>query len=209
MTRFLRGRAALSAAAAAGLVVVAGAAVATIPGTGGVYTGCYQKSSGQLRVIDAATEQCKASSERQITWNERGVPGPAGPAGPPGAEGVPGPEGVPGADGAPGPQGPPGPTGPQGPRGMLSDVGVAFGLQNGFLAPGESDELTVWCGPGDKAISPGYRFSLPPDRPLAGVVTESRRVQDSDGISGWKLTYVNAGTDLAGVALELDVYCAV
>jgi len=63
----------------AGLVVVvaaaAGIAWATIP-SGGVYTGCYMKSGGALRIIDAS-QQCKAS-ETRITWNQQGQPGPAG-----------------------------------------------------------------------------------------------------------------------------------
>ncbi len=58
-----------------GLVLVAaavgGIAWAAIP-QDGVYTGCYHKSNGNLRVIDAS-ETCK-SNETRITWNQQGGP---------------------------------------------------------------------------------------------------------------------------------------
>lgn len=193
MTLSLRGPAAITAAAAAGLVVVAGAAVATIPGSGDVYTGCYQKSSGQLRVIDAATEQCKAGSERQITWNERGVQGPAGPGGPTGAQG---------------PQGAAGPQGPQGPRGMLSDVGSGMVTVSRPIGPGQRESFVVFCGPDDKAISGGYRLTPPSSLPQGVAMTESYRVQDPVGGSGWAVTFANQGVQSEVVSLELEVYCA-
>ena len=68
-----------------------GEAQAVIPDNG-VYTGCYQKSGGTLRVIDAS-QQCK-SSEIRITWNEVGPRGDQGPAGPQGPQGEQGPAGV-------------------------------------------------------------------------------------------------------------------
>ena len=211
MTLSLRGPAAITAAAAAGLVVVAGAAVATIPGSGDVYTGCYQKSSGQLRVIDAATEQCKAGSERQITWNERGVQGPAGPGGPTGAQGpqgAAGPQGPQGAAGAQGAAGPQGPQGPQGPRGMLSDVGSGMHSVSRTIGPDERESFVVFCGPDDKAISGGYRLTPPSSLPQGVAMTESYRVQDPVGGSGWAVTFANQGVQSEVVSLELEVYCA-
>jgi hypothetical protein len=59
-------------------VAVGTMAMAAIPTSGGVFTGCYNKNSGALRVIDTATQTCTAR-EREISWNEQGVPGPAGP----------------------------------------------------------------------------------------------------------------------------------
>lgn len=52
-------------------------AVASIPSSSGVITACYVTSKGDLRLIDPATTACK-SNETQITWNQQGVPGPAG-----------------------------------------------------------------------------------------------------------------------------------
>ena len=59
------------------LALFAGVAYATIPGSDGVIRGCYAKSGGTLRVIDASVTNCKAS-ETALNWN---VGGPAGPPG--------------------------------------------------------------------------------------------------------------------------------
>ena len=83
------------------LLVGGTAALATIPGTGGVISGCYAKRDGALRVIDASTS-CK-SGESALNWNQ------AGPQGPQGQQGQ---------QGAQGPQGQTGPQGPQGPAGV-------------------------------------------------------------------------------------------
>jgi hypothetical protein len=100
------------------VVAVAGGvtyAVAQIGG-GGVINGCYKsgsrgddddddrghrRGSGQLRVIDPATERCRRG-ETPISWNQ------TGPQGTKGDKGDPGP---------PGPAGRPGPIGPRGPQG--------------------------------------------------------------------------------------------
>jgi hypothetical protein len=62
--------AALVAAAAAG-----GIAYAAIPDAAGVYHGCIHKNTGALRVIDSASQQCNAASERAITFNQQGPAG--------------------------------------------------------------------------------------------------------------------------------------
>jgi hypothetical protein len=86
--KYTRRRAALVAAACALLTGggVATAAVASIPGPGGVIHGCYGKS-GRLRVTDTSTGQSCRKLETSLTWNQ------AGPAGPPGARGPQGPQG--------------------------------------------------------------------------------------------------------------------
>lgn len=61
------------------VAMVAGVAWATIPNDQGVYTGCYMKVGGALRVIEAS-KSCK-SWETRITWNQRGEPGAPGEAG--------------------------------------------------------------------------------------------------------------------------------
>jgi len=90
----------LAAAAIGGLVcaLAGGVAWATIPDGGTTINGCYQKTRGMLRVLDASGDAC-TSAELPITWNRRG---PQGEPGPPGADGVDG------ADGEPGPRGRPG-----------------------------------------------------------------------------------------------------
>ena len=69
------------AAAAFALTVVAGAAFATIPGSDGVVSGCYEKRTGNLRVIDAEAGRKCLSVETPISWNQRGERGATGDAG--------------------------------------------------------------------------------------------------------------------------------
>src|SRR4051812_36224058 len=85
-----------------GLALAGGVAYATIPDSSGIIHGCYTKSGGALRVIDATVTNCK-STETGLDWSMQGPQGPAGPQGP---------QGVQGPQGNPGPQGPQGPQGP-------------------------------------------------------------------------------------------------
>jgi len=92
---------------AAAALVAGGVAYATIPDSNATIHGCYGKSGGSLRVIDASVTNCK-SGETSLDWNVQGQQGPPGPDGPAGAQGPAGPQGP---QGAPGPQGPAGPSG--------------------------------------------------------------------------------------------------
>jgi hypothetical protein len=105
------------ATAAGVLLVVAGVAYATIPDSNGAIHGCYARSGGSLRVIDASVTNCKAG-ETSLDWNVQGQQGPQGPQGPNGPAGPVGPQG---------PQGPTGSQGPAGPQGPS-------GLSHGYLA---------------------------------------------------------------------------
>jgi hypothetical protein len=90
--------------------VLGGVVYAAVPAPDGAIHGCYNKSTGALRIIDPTSQSC-TSKEVAIDWNQ------VGPAGPQGTAGAAGPAGAPGADGPIGPAGPPGTTGPQGVRG--------------------------------------------------------------------------------------------
>ena len=79
---------------------------ARIPNARGVFTGCYQVGTGELRLI-RGTLGCR-SGERRVTWSRRG---PIGPRGLQGAAGAPGATGERGETGAQGAQGSPGPPG--------------------------------------------------------------------------------------------------
>jgi hypothetical protein len=79
-----------------------------------VIHGCYSKSGGSLRVIDASVTNC-TKSETSLDWNVQGQQGPQGP------QGADGPQGPAGPQGTAGPQGPAGPPGPS-------------GLSHGYLA---------------------------------------------------------------------------
>jgi hypothetical protein len=107
-------------------LVVGGVALATIPSSGGVISGCYEKRTGLLRVIDTEAGKTCMSFETPISWNQQGPkgdPGSAGLAGPAGTDGAQGPAGTHGEAGLPGPQGEPGPTGPQGEPGPTGPQG--------------------------------------------------------------------------------------
>jgi hypothetical protein len=92
----------------------AGAAYATIPGSDDVIHGCYAKSGGTLRVIDASVTNCK-SGETSLNWSQQGVPG------------LPGPQGE---------QGEPGEPGPPGPAGAVDSFGASNGSNFTPLTPG-------------------------------------------------------------------------
>jgi hypothetical protein len=89
-----RGRLVRVAAVAVGAVALSGGiAYATIPGTSGTISACYEKNTGYLRVIDAEAGRACAKVETPLSWNQRG------PAGARGADGAPGKDGEPGARG--------------------------------------------------------------------------------------------------------------
>jgi hypothetical protein len=125
MHRLFR-RGALAVAAVAVVAIAGGVtyAVADIGG-GGVINGCYKTQNGQLRVIDLATGTC-LPSEKSISWNKQGPPGPTGargPTGPQGLKGDKGPTGLTGAKGATGARGPTGLTGLTGAKGATGARG--------------------------------------------------------------------------------------
>jgi hypothetical protein len=64
-----------------GVAGVSYAAVNSIPSHSGVFTGCYNKTSGALRLIDPSRGQHCAVREARVTWNQTGQKGPAGPRG--------------------------------------------------------------------------------------------------------------------------------
>jgi hypothetical protein len=85
---------ALSVALLAALATLPGGrTLASIPAEDGTYHGCYQKTVGSLRVIDAATQRCNPGSEVPVTWSQRGPQGPVGATGAQGPVGPMGPQG--------------------------------------------------------------------------------------------------------------------
>ena len=64
-------------AAAVGLcLALVAVTLATMPGSDGVITACYNKSGSALRVIDSSVTQC-GSNEIVLTWNQVGQQGPS------------------------------------------------------------------------------------------------------------------------------------
>ena len=132
------------------LAVAGGIAYATIPAGNHVFTACFQRATGTMRLIDPSLPGHDLRShctvfEQEISWNQQGVQGQTGPTGatgPTGPQGVAGRRGTPGRPARPaararrgrpatpgrpgdGPQGPTGAQGPQGPTGDTGPMGPA------------------------------------------------------------------------------------
>ena len=150
MKRFASGAAALT------VLVAGGIGWAAIPSNGetAVISGCYEKNTGVLRVIDAQAGKSCTKWELPISWSQKGpkgeqgptglqgAAGPAGTAGETGAKGDPGAPGSPGAAGAQGLQGPAGAAGAPGAPGEKGDSGDtgAAGAPGEKGDPGEKGE---------------------------------------------------------------------
>jgi hypothetical protein len=184
------------AASAVTAALIGGIAVAKIPSADGTITGCYDKRTGALRVIDAERgRRCKAS-EIRVSWNQRGPAGPQGAAGaagamgPQGAKGDPGqqgpkgdagaqgpagpvgPPGPQGPTGANGPVGPPGPPGPQGPQGVAGSPGMPF--VGGSVAFVDAAEATGYSGLGGAPNVGGAHGDVASPVPVAGSLSALR-----------------------------------
>jgi hypothetical protein len=132
MRNFLGKRVVLAVLIVAALGLLAGGiAYASIPDSRGVIHGCYQNTSGTLRVIGTNPTvgggKC-SNGESALTWNQRG------PTGPPGADGTNGTDGTRGPTGLTGKRGPSGADGTSGPGAMVTgstgpdDVPAAAGI---------------------------------------------------------------------------------
>jgi hypothetical protein len=120
------------ATALAAAVLIASAAWAAIPDSGGVIHGCYLTKGGLLRVVDTDAGQTCTKYEVALTWNQTG------------------PQGLPGATGATGQAGSDGATGATGPAGEPTHF---YNLGQGLSVPPGVSETFISCDPGDVAIS--------------------------------------------------------
>lgn len=144
--------------------------------------GCYNTSNGSLRVLTSG--QCR-TSETAVSWNKTGPQGEQGP------------------------QGERGEQGEQGEQGMLSSVGtssIAFSEtleQVTYLDATKS--VTVWCGPGDEAVSGGIDFNQMVWMP---TIVQSTRTERPDGTSGWTFRFTNLQNFPLTVTGTAYAYCA-
>ncbi|WP_329580401.1 hypothetical protein [Streptomyces sp. NBC_01361] len=166
---------------------IGGVAHADIPGAGGVYTGCYNRSTGALRVIDFEAGQRCRSGELTVRWNQTG---PTGPTGPKGDIGPQGPQGI---------QGPKGDTGATGPSGT-ADI-VQGGGPTVSVSPGAFVTSRAVC-PADhpKAIASGFFGGG-----SGTFVTESFR--ETTTPNSWVMSFGNAGPESTRPGPV--VYCSV
>jgi hypothetical protein len=157
-------------------LIAAGAAVASIPGPGGVINGCYLKSGGTIRIIDASVASCKAS-ETAISWNQTGPMGPMGLTGPPGPKGEDGLQGVQGIQGVPGA---PGVSGYEMIRSPIVTV-----------TPGQLGNAFAECSAGKKPVGGGYGVNGPP--PFSTYFSAPSINLQNEPV-GWLASINNEGT---------------
>ncbi len=151
---------------------------------------CYQRNTGDLRKV-SGSGQCK-NSEKEVSWNIGGVPGPQGPRGPQGEKGDRGEVGQPG----------------------LSNYIVrgAEGVATETLQPGEtSSTLSEVCGTTDRRIlSGGYEI-------LSGnaenfVVVKSRPgnflVESGGSMDRWEVQLKNISSSPATFTISIFAICA-
>jgi Collagen triple helix repeat (20 copies) len=177
------------------LLAGGGAALATIPGSGGAINSCYAKKDGTLRVIDPSTAQC-GNGENALAWSQtpppgaKGADGSQGPKGEQGDRGAEGPKGYAGNPGFPGAAGPEGPQGPPGSpfyfRRWSDSVDVPMGGDG---------TVTVSCPAGWNAVGGGHLLDN-------AFVIDSEPTQD---FTGWKITARNLS--LGGGWVEAVVVC--
>ena len=104
-------------------VLIGGTTIAVAQiGSNGTINGCYQRLSGQLRVVDSG-EPCR-NGELAISWSAVGGAGAQGATGATGATGAGGATGANGLDGATGATGPVGPGGANGSNGADGQTGA-------------------------------------------------------------------------------------
>lgn len=171
------------------LVVAGSLAVAAADTDGDVIHACYQKNSGQIRIVDGP-EDCR-NTEFAVLWNVVGPPGIDG------ADGEQGPSGFPGADGAPGPQGETGPEGPQGPSGV---TGSHVDVTPVDVDPYAFIHVTTTCSDiADIAVGVGYFVGDPPRVEFSYSFPDTR----SDRGSDWMIGFRNLTSEIVQIPIYL------
>jgi hypothetical protein len=175
-------------AVAVATLAIGGVAYATIP-SNGVISGCYQKSGGTLRVIDATTGSC-SSKETSLNWNVQGAQGPQGPAGATGATG---------------------PAGARGPAG-ISGYELIKAESDDIDFDGNRLDVFAKCPAGKRFLGGGYAFyTIPPG--YAPQYTPPERVNalpetNFDGIDQYYVTVIHPIPDGYGAKLKAVAACA-
>ena len=202
--------------------VLIGGMAAIGSAAGDVITACVNKSSGEIKIVDAGTT-C-ANNWVALQWNAQGVGGATGATGPTGATGATGPAGPTGATGPSGATGATGATGPAGATGAIGPTGAtgATGANGatGATGPGgltntydRTQSLTVnsnsfvttfvSCNTGDVAISGGF------DHFTAGSNLELWVSEREPGIPAtWRFTVASRLFLPGSDSIVLSIVCA-
>lgn len=161
-------------------LAIGGTAYATIPNSAtGVISGCYQTAFGNLRVIDTQTGQRCNFLEKQLDWNQAGVPGPKGDPGAIGPAGTPGPAGSPGLTGPAGPIGPAGPKGDRGEPGPGAKTKWAVIDNDGALVSGSGVVSTRVLLP----LNNRYEVVFDEDVSRCAITTSVGTLRNTDDLS--------------------------
>lgn len=166
-----------AAVAVIALLACGGVALATIPGSNGVISGCYVKpgyaGAGKLRVIDAEAGKTCNSTENPLSWNKQGPRGPQGATGPAG------------------------PAGPQGPKGDKGDPGLSeyeiVSDSSVVAAGGAAGLFTVLCPAGKLALGGGFQTNL------FDPGVEFHTSRPYDGGVGWSVDVLNRSGSAASI----------
>jgi hypothetical protein len=151
------------------IVASGGVAFAAIPSSDGVLTGCYSKTTGQLRLIDAEAGATCAKYEKLVTWNQAGQPGLDGEDGEDGEDGT---DGVNGA----------------------TNVVVRKKIFSGSAStPGAAIRDTAMCQPGERATGGGFDAG---GNGSDMVIFQNHPVPTTDGAvpNGWRVAIDVADT---------------
>jgi hypothetical protein len=204
-----------SGAAAVAAALSGGIAFATIPDDGKVFTACMLKNVGTVRLIDHSLPSTSlmnhcSSLETEVSWAQKGQPGPVGAVGAAGPVGPAGPVGAPGPVGAAGPVGPPGPKGDDGATGAAGggvtghEVVHAFGA-HACIPPGLGF-------PGCRAYAAGAATPTCPPGKIATGGGSDGVVSRPDGDTAWYGEGAPDGYDysglMTGASVNVWVVCA-
>jgi Collagen triple helix repeat (20 copies) len=225
-------------ATTAAVAVSGGIAYATGSGGSGVITACKLNNVGTIRLIEPGKSGLQghcSNIETQVTWNQKGQPGPKGDKGDPGAPGAKGDKGDPGAPGAPGDKGdkgdpgapgakgdpgPKGDTGATGATGATGDQGPAGapgakgdkGDTGAMGAPGAKGDPGAPGAPGAKGDpgapgAPGAKGDPgAPGTPGAPGAKGDKGDPGANGVSGYQIVTASTAID-PGIEITGLVFC--
>jgi hypothetical protein len=202
-------RLSLGIATALCLALLSTAALAAIPSTAGVITGCYTKTSGALRLIDTDLKQACTTKEAQLTWNQTGPQGPKGDTGAQGSQGVPGAQGLQGPKGDTGAQGPQGEAGAQGIQGSpgLSGLEVVVASVVGDAKDPGDAIAEVDCPAGKSVIGGGAQIIMNDPTLMKGLPTIAL-VSSNITSTGWYAEAKEFAALSLGWSLQVSATCA-
>lgn len=180
---------------------------AALAATDTKFYGCLNEFTGALLKVNTKAAPKCGWGERNVEWNQQGVPGPVGPQGDTGPEGPKGDTGPQGPKGDMGPQGPKGEPGPPGPKGDKGDPGASgltsFIVVDNLVQVPATDgraQVKATCPDGFVAVGGGF-YAPHPD--FAVDISLPYRDGPSGPYIGWHVSaaHLNAGNHMIGATV--------